>query len=416
MVFCKGKELWLCKTTNDCRLVNQWLQVNGINSESYYADIESVEKKDKREITNRFVDNKIKVLVASVAFGMGFDKPDIGFVIHFQKPGNVVAYYQQIGRAGRAIEQAHAILLSGEEDDAINRYFIEGAFPTEALMDVIINTIIKYPGIGHHEIGRYVNMKYGKIDKCLNYLLVNGDIYKEKSSYYKTPRKWQPDLNKSKEITKIRYHELKQMNEFIRTSDCYMEFIAKILDDSKAEKCGVCANCLGHDIFPAEILQTTVIRAQQFIREDFNIIEPRKKWPFTVRIDEKNSIADIYRCEEGRVLSDYGDAGWGKVVLAGKYEQEYFSDELVEASYELLNAFVRENDIKWVTNVSSFRRPELVKSLAERLANRLELPYVDAIEKIQGGKYQKDFNTSYLQFKNADDSFKIKLDLHGMRI
>lgn len=408
-----GTGIIYCLTANDCRLINKWLQMNGIISESYYADIEVVEKKDKEEIANNFVDNKIKVLVATVAFGMGFDKPDIGFVIHFQKPGNIVAYYQQIGRAGRAIDRAYAILLCGEEDDVINQYFIEAAFPTEDMMNEIISVITEHPGKGRQELERYVNMKHGKIDKCLKYLLVNGDIYKDEKRYYKTPRKWLPDLDKAKKITKIRYEELEQINVFAETSDCYMEFIAKVLDDPEAEKCGTCANCLGHGIFPTEVVQSTIVRAQQFVREDFNIIEPRKKWPPTVKLDDKNSIADIYQCEEGRVLSNYGDAGFGRIVSEGKYKQNYFGDELVDASYELLNQFVRENDIRWVTNISSARRPELVKTFTERLAKRLELPYVDTIEKKPDGKYQKELNTTYLQFKNAYDSFEIKQGLTG---
>lgn len=406
-----GTGIIYCLTTNDCRLLNKWLQAKGIESEAYYADIDKAEQKDKRTIERKFTKNEIKVLVATVAFGMGFDKPDIGFVIHFQKPGNVVAYYQQIGRAGRAIEQAYAILLCGEEDDEINKYFIESAFPTEALMKDVINTIIKYPGIEKPEIERYVNMKHKKIEQCLKYLLVNGDIYRDKVSYYKTPRKWQPDLDKSKEITEIRKSELSQMNEFIETSSCYMEFIAKILDDSGAQRCGHCANCLGHEIYPSKLLQTAVIAAQQFIREDFNVICPRKKWPSKVKLEGKNTIADFFVCEEGRVLSNYGDAGWGKVVSEGKYKQNYFSDELVDAAYELLREFVRENEIGWVTSIASARRPELVKSFAKRLADRLKLPFADTIEKMQDGKYQKELNSSYLQFKNAYDSFEIKLVL-----
>lgn len=403
-----GTGIIYCLTTRDCRLLNRWLQESGIESEAYYADIDKVEQKDKKTIESKFANNEIKVLIATVAFGMGYDKPDIGFVIHFQKPGNIVAYYQQIGRAGRAIEQAYAVLLCGEEDDEINRYFIESAFPTEDRMNDVINAMIDRPGMVLSEIEQYVNMKHKKIENCLKYLLVNGDIYKEKNFYYKTPRKWQPDLDKSREITGIRMKELEQMNGFSRISGCYMEFIAKVLDDDTAVSCGRCANCLGHELYPAKTLPEMVMKAQKFMQEDFNIIIPRKKWPFKVSIEDKNKIEDIYLCGEGRVLSNYGDAGWGKAVTEGKYKQNYFADELVEESYKLLNEFVRLNEIRWVTNIASAERPELVKSFAKRLAKRLGLPYVDTIEKRKGGRYQKELNTGYLQFKNAYDSFNIR--------
>lgn len=403
-----GTGIIYCLTVNDCKLLNKWLNSNNILSESYYARIDEEENKDKNSIIEQFMNNKIKVLVATIAFGMGFDKPDIGFVIHFQKPGNIVAYYQQIGRAGRAIKQAYAILLCGDEDDEINSYFIDSAFPTEYLMNNVIETIMEHPGLKKKEFEKYINMKPVKIAECINYLLVNGDIYSDNKSYYKTPRLWKPDLNKSKEITEIRKKELRQMNEFTRTSDCYMEFIARVLDDPEAQKCGNCPNCIGHMLIPYEISKTTFLMAQQFIKEDFNIIKPRKKWPVGVKIDSINKIAEEFLCEEGWVLSNYGDAGWGKVVADGKYKKKYFDEELVEASYELLKEFVQQNDINWVTNISSIRSPELVKGFAERLANKLKLPYFNVIIKKKGAKYQKELNNSYLQFQNAYDSFEIK--------
>lgn len=280
-------------------------------------------------------------------------------------------------------------------------------------MNELIQTIINYPGIALSEIEKHVNMKRGKIEICLKYLLVQGDIYKENSLYYKAARKWQPDLNKSREITRIRKEELEQMNEFTKISGCYMEFIATALDDAKVGRCGHCANCLGHELYSAKILPVTVIKAQKFMQEDFNVINPRKQWPFKVKIENKNKIDNSYLCEEGRVLSNYGDAGWGRIVSEGKYKQNYFADELVEASYKLLKEFVQMNEIEWVTNIASAGRPDLVKSFAERLAKRLELPYVDTIEKRKDGKYQKELNTSYLQFENAYDSFEIKQVLEG---
>ncbi len=138
-----GSGIVYCLTVNDCILVARWLKANGIDAEAYYAGVDSEEK---GVIVGKFMNNEIKVLSATVAFGMGFDKPDIGFVIHFQKPGNLVAYYQQIGRAGRKLDKAYAIMLYGSEDDEINEYFIESAFPTEQDMDEVINVVINNPG------------------------------------------------------------------------------------------------------------------------------------------------------------------------------------------------------------------------------------------------------------------------------
>ena len=399
-----GTGIIYCLTVNDCKLLNKWLNENGISSESYFAGLDT---EKKNEVVNSFMDNSIKVLVATVAFGMGFDKPDIGFVIHFQRPGNIVAYYQQIGRAGRGIDKAYAVLLCGGEDDDINNYFIESAFPTEELMETVVNTVMEYPGIRITQLEKYINMKPTKIKSCVKYLLVNEDIYVEDKKYYKTTRIWKPDLEKSREITNIRKKELLEIEEFSKQENCYMEYIANILDDPDAKPCGSCENCVGHPLIKVEVPETLVLKAQQFIREDFNIIEARKQWPSGERIDGGNRISAELICETGRVLSNYGDAGWGKLVSAGKYKDNFFDNKLVEASGLLLENFIRDNNIKWVTSVPSIRRPELVKSFAERLASRLGLKYYNAIEKVNDNRCQKELNTSYLQYENAYNSFEV---------
>lgn len=400
-----GTGIIYCLTVNDCKLVNKWLNTNGVHSECYYAGVETGKK---GEIIGAFMSNSIKVLVATVAFGMGFDKADIGFVIHFQRPGSIVAYYQQIGRAGRGIKQAYVLMLCGSEDNEINHYFIESAFPTEELMTEVVNTVMLHQGISASELERYINMKPSKIKACIKYLLVNGDIYTDNRKYYKTPRLWKPDLEKSGEITRIREKELLQMNEFINQKNCYMEFIAKVLDDPDAKTCGKCRNCTGKPLISEEVSERVVLAAQQFIREDFNIIKPRKQWPSGKSIDGRNRIPEKFLCEQGRVLSNYGDAGWGKRVSVGKYKNNCFDDQLVEASYLLLKEFITENDIKWITNVPSIRHPQLVKSFTEKLAVKLELKYYDILDKVKDSICQKELNNNYLQCENAYNSFEVK--------
>ena len=401
-----GTGIIYCLTVNDCKLVEKWLKENGITCESYYA---AVDKEKKPEIIEKFMNNQIKVLVATVAFGMGFDKRDISFVIHFQKPGNIVAYYQQIGRAGRAIDKAYAILFCGSEDDEINNYFIDSAFPTERTMDEVINLLSQNPGLKMADFEKNMNMKRSQIEKCIKYLLVNGDIYKDKedSKYYKALREWKPDLKKSEEITAIRKNELKQMNEFTNISGCYMKYIADALDDTEAEACGCCSNCMKQNIFDVTVSLEDVEKAQLFIKQDFNVIEPRKRWPGTVKIADKSTIPADRMCEQGRVLSNYGDAGWGKHVAECKYKIGAFDEQLINASVKLLKEFVVVNDIEWVTNVPSLRRPELVKNFAMKTADKLGLPYADSIVKKIDSRCQKEWNTSYFQYKNANDSFEV---------
>lgn len=395
-----GSGVVYCLTKADCDLVTDWLNENNIKSEKYYADIS---KEYKAIILDKFQKNEIKVLVATVAFGMGYDKPDIGFVIHFQRPANIVSYYQQIGRAGRGIELAYAILLCGEEDEHINQYFINSAFPTEKDMNIVVDFITDNPGKSISEIKGALNIRANRVDKTLKYLTVGDDIYTEyvnrKKCYYKSAKKWKPDLERSEGITAIRYKEMQDMDEFTKQKGCYMKYIAEKLDDVNAKVCGKCSNCRGL-LFDEMVGAETVQMAQQFIKSKFGVIEPRKQFP------DKTKIESEFQFKGGIVLSNYADAGYGMAVQKGKYLDGYFSDELVDASVKILSEFIKNNNIEWITPVTSKRHPQLVPDFAKRLADRLGIGYFEGIKKFNAEE-QKKFENSDGQYKNANDSFEI---------
>ena len=395
-----GSGVVYCLTKADCDLVTDWLNENNIKSEKYYADIS---KEGKAITLEKFQKNEIKVLVATVAFGMGYDKPDIGFVIHFQRPANIVSYYQQIGRAGRGIELAYAILLCGEEDEHINQYFINSAFPTEKDMNIVVDFITDNPGKSISEIKGALNIRANRVEKTLKYLTVGDDIYTEyvnrKKGYYKSAKKWEPDLERSEGITAIRYKEMQDMDEFTKQKGCYMKYIAEKLDDVNAKVCGKCSNCRGL-LFDETVGAETVQRAQQFIKSKFGVIEPRKQFP------DKTKIESEYQFKSGIVLSNYADAGYGMAVQKGKYLDGYFSDELVDASVKILSEFIKNNNIEWITPVTSKRHPQLVPDFAKRLADRLGIGYFEGIKKFNAEE-QKKFENSDGQYKNANDSFEI---------
>ena len=395
-----GSGVVYCLTKADCDLVTDWLNENNIKSEKYYADIS---KEYKAIILDKFQKNEIKVLVATVAFGMGYDKPDIGFVIHFQRPANIVSYYQQIGRAGRGIELAYAVLLCGEEDEHINQYFINSAFPTEKDMNIVVDFITDNPGKSISEIKGALNIRANRVEKTLKYLTVSDDIYTEdvnrKKCYYKSAKKWKPDLERSEGITAIRYKEMQDMDEFTKQKGCYMKYIAEKLDDVNAKVCGKCSNCRGL-LFDETVGAETVQRAQQFIKSKFGVIEPRKQFP------DKTKIESEFQFKGGIVLSNYADAGYGMAVQKGKYLDGYFADELVDASVKILSEFIKNNNIEWITPVTSKRHPKLVPDFAKRLADRLGIGYFEGIKKLDAEE-QKKFENSDGQYKNANNSFEI---------
>jgi len=318
----KGTGIIYCLTKHDCNLVSGWLRNCDVSAYEYYSGLKkdkTEEKEERYKLESMFINNQMKVLVATTAFGMGIDKPDIGFVIHFQKPGNVVAYYQQIGRAGRAIKLADAILLAGSEDDDITNYFLNTAFPTLKEMDIIIGTLESSDGLSINGIMKEIDMSKGRVENCLKFLLINGDIYKEGSKYYKSPKPWIVDMEYSKVITRTRQRELEIMNEFIKTKDCYMEFVAKELDDPFSTKCNICCNCTHKNNYPDVPQRYTVIAALKYIKNGYFTIEARKRWPSGLIIDDKNKIEELYQCKNGIALSSYGDAGWGHEISKNKY-------------------------------------------------------------------------------------------------
>lgn len=396
-------------TVDDTKLITKYLKSKGYKVQDYYGGLS---KEDRTERESKLLNNEIKALVATVALGMGYDKPDISFVIHYQKPGNVVAYYQQIGRAGRAISKSHAILICGEEDDEISNYFINTAFPTESEMIEVVSVINEYDGLSTNQILSKVNMRSGRLEKCLKYLDVDGGIYKEGGKYYQTTNNWTPNLEYSNQISDIRRHELKRMNDYIDSDGCLMEFIAKELDDDTAQKCGKCKNCTESKI-KSDVKFEMVLDAISFLKGNHLIIEPRKQWPKGIDLNENGRITILpqYRMEEGIVLSSYGDAGWGSLVRKGKYIDNHFDDELVKASVKILKEKMELWEIDTIVYVPSLRRKNLVKDFAIRLAKELNINFVEAIVKIKDTVEQKKQENSYYQCINVIDGFGLKNSL-----
>lgn len=405
-----GTGIIYCLTKSDCKMIEQWLIELGVTCERYDGDLDAEERE---RIEMLFMENEIKVLVATTAYGMGVDKPDISFVIHFQKPANIVSYYQQIGRAGRGIASAKAVLLAGYEDDQINQYFIESAFPTEKDMKCIMDWCSECGGLRLYEIVKFTGMKPGRVEKCLKYLIVEGALYKEGGVYYKSPNNWMPDLEKAERITEQRYGELQKMNDYINTNGCYMQFIAEELNDNKALACHRCANCDDKYRLASSASKESFEKARYFLKHEYYVIEPRKQWPAGEKVDGVNRIKPEMRMKQGLVLSNYSDCEYGKMVRECKYQSGKFSDELICASCERLEQFIVEHNITWITYVPSLRHPDLVKDFAKSIAQYFQLPIEDAIMKTNNAVEQKKLTNGVMQFENACSSFACSNVLDG---
>ena len=391
----EGSGIIYCLTTADCGRVARWLRSNGLNALEYNAQLSEDPEETRRlriERENMLLENKVKALVATIALGMGFDKPDLAFVIHFQRPGSLVEYYQQIGRAGRALDRAYAVLLNGREDDEIREYFISRAFPTQSEMSQVVAILEdSEKGLTEGEMLRQLNMSTRRLRNCLKMLTIDAFITKDGSVYSRTLHPFQPDLLRSERVRQQRYHELDRIQAFVEIDTCYMRFIAQELDDPEAAPCGVCSNCTGRKFFPESVEQATVAEAVRFLRGEVLEIAPRKMWPAGIAAPIRKKIPETEQNQAGKVLCTYGDAGWGRFVREDKYMRGCFRDELVSASADLIrDRWPMEASPAWVTAVPSLRHPELVAGFARRLAKMLKLPYYDGHSQGPGDAGTKD--------------------------
>ena len=408
-------------TQRDAERVTEWLKINSIDAEAYHADIS--DRRDgssvKEELEQQLLNNEIKVLVATVALGMGFDKPDLGFVIHFQRPASVVHYYQQVGRAGRAVDEAYGILLCGEEDDHIADFFIRNAFPPQQHISEILRALDESNnGLSVPEMQCVLNLRKNQIDKTIKFLTVESP-----SPITKIGSKWQVtataaayQVNQAyvNAITNIRRTEQQQMRDYMEHTGCLMVFLQAALDDPSPTACGQCRGCN-----PALLLDETydndlANRAGLFLRRSYQPLPPRKQWPasnmFTQSPLSGYRIPQDQLAEEGRALSLWRDAGWGQLVAHGKYQTNRFADELVAACVEMLQAWSPNPAPQWVTCIPSLNHPELVPDFAARLASALGLPFVSCIEKARANRQQKFMENSYQQVRNLDGAFNINLE------
>lgn len=416
-----GNGIVYCLTIQDVRRVAAWLQANNLSARAYHADLEGAERV---ETETQLLRNEVKALVATVALGMGFDKPDLGFVVHFQRPGSVVAYYQQVGRAGRAMDAAFGILLSGSEDDEISDYFIRTAFPPVEVMKGVLAAVEKRAPLTVDDIGAELNQGRSVIEKALKLLEVDGAVTHDKLGYVPTDIPWQPDTARFEQVTRLRRDEVGQMRRYVEHTGCLMEFLARALDDATAAPCGKCMNCTKHTerrTVPASLTQAAV----EFLRGDALVLKPRLRWPkpllnairktkpealeyWPTSRRSKDDIPAALRPAEGRVLCIYGDSGWGEVVARCKYQTGTFSDELVEAAASLIrDKWKPQPPPEWITAAPSRSHPTLVSDFARRLAGRLGVPFVAVIHKRRGNQPQKEMRNSVQQLRNVLDTFDV---------
>lgn len=404
----QGSGIIYTLTKRDAYVVAEWLKQNNIKAEAYTSTIEG----SKEELENSLIHNQLKVLVATVALGMGFDKADLAFVIHYQMPSSIVAYYQQVGRAGRAIDNAYGILLAGDEDDEISNWFIDSAFPKLGEIQTVLKVLEESAsGLSVPQMLNIINMSKSRIEKTVQALSLEHPslTVKNGTKWYRTPNPYHDAVTqRANRLTTLRKQEQQQMHVYVKLPfGEHMRFLIEALDGDTSSVQPPKLPAL-----PEDIDAESINLANNFLHRTGNPIKPRSMWPKITGMPKynlKGQIHDIHKAQEGIALCLWGDAGWAKLVKKGRYEDQFFDDSLVRECVKMIKNWNQNSTPQWVTCIPSLNNPDLVPSFAQRLAKQLNLPFVPVLTKTEHTAQQKSMANQTQQALNVDGTLAISV-------
>jgi ATP-dependent DNA helicase RecQ len=371
-----------------------FLRHRGFQVASYTGRTENADRLQAEAALQR---NEVKALVATSALGMGFDKPDLGFVVHLGSPSSPIAYYQQVGRAGRGVEHADVLMLPGKEDEAIWRYFADTAFPPETQ---VRQTLAALEDAGRPlsvpALEAAVDLRRTRLETMLKVLDVDGAVRRVKGGWESTGRPWTYDTDRYAWVARQRAAERQAMRDYVDSSQCRMEFLRRQLDDEGAAPCGRCDNCAGPWIDSSVSIEALSGATKELDRPGVEV-EPRRMWPTgmpALGIDLKGRIPAGEQCSTGRALGRLSDIGWGnrlRPLLAENAADGPVPDDVLRAAVAVLADWARSPG-GWAPNVPdastrpvgvvavpSLARPQLVDTLAQGVAAIGRLPYLGTL-------------------------------------
>lgn len=374
--------------------VAAFLRQCGYTVASYTGKTENA---DRRQAEEDLLANRVKALVATSALGMGFDKPDLGFVVHLGSPSSPIAYYQQVGRAGRGVEHAEVLLLPGREDQAIWEYFASVAFPPEEqvrrTLDVLAGA--ERP-LSLPALEPLVDLRRSRLETMLKVLDVDGAVHRVQGGWVATGVPWTYDTERYAWVAKQRETEQQAMRDYVTTTGCRMEFLRRQLDDEGARPCGRCDTCAGPR-FSDSVSSAALDAARGELGRAGVEVEPRKMWPTglpAVGVELKGRIPAGEQAAPGRALGRLSDIGWGnrlRPMLAPQSPDGPVPDDVAQAVVGVLADWAKGPG-GWasggpdaqprpvgVVTMASRTRPRLIHSLGAHIAERGRLPLLGSV-------------------------------------
>jgi ATP-dependent DNA helicase RecQ len=320
------------------------------------------------------INNRVKALVATSALGMGFDKPDLGFVIHFGGPSSPIAYYQQVGRAGRGVDRAQVILLPGPEDQAIWDYFASLGFPAEQHVRTALRVLAAEGApMSAPALETRVELSRSRLETMLKVLDVDGAAQRVRGGWIATGGEWHYDEDRYRTVTQVRQDEQCAMREYQSTQQCRMRFLREQLDDPAAQDCGRCDNCGGLTL-SAEVGDQALVAATSVLGRPGVPFDPRRLWPTAMPglgVDVRGKLPVAEQAEPGRVIARFTDLGFGqrlRSLLAADAPDAAVPGDVLKACVQVLAAWDWTHRPAAVVRIGSARRPTMIGDLAKRLA------------------------------------------------
>jgi ATP-dependent DNA helicase RecQ len=370
-----GSGIVYCLTQAQAEQTARWMRAQGHQVEAYTGGVDA---ERRLELEGALRANELKALVATSALGMGFDKPDLAFCVHLGLPPSPVAYYQQIGRAGRALDRAEVIALPRPaEDAAVWRWFGSVSLPSEELCHRALDQLdpSRPVSIAALEVG--VNLGRSRLGTLLNILEVDGAIERVDGGWVRADRAWSYDHEMARSLAKLRRHEADQMLEWASLTGCRLRFLREALDDPEAADCGRCDTC-ADPVWRRVPDPELVARAAAALRGDTIVVAPRRQWPSGLA-DRRGRIGKERQAQPGRALARVGDGGWGQevarlIAAADRVDPLVLDEELVRAVAAVLRAWEWDDRPAWICPVPSRRRSDLIDGLADALGQLGKLP------------------------------------------
>ncbi|MGH8961166.1 MAG: DEAD/DEAH box helicase, partial [Jatrophihabitantaceae bacterium] len=392
--------------------VADYLRGRGFSVAAYSGQTEQTERLAAED---DLINNRVKALVATSALGMGFDKPDLGFVIHFGAPASPIAYYQQVGRAGRGVDSAQVILLPGTEDGAIWNYFASVGFPSEDQVRTALRVLTDEGApMSTGALETRVDLSRSRLEAMLKVLDVDGAAQRVRGGWIATGRPWDYDADRYARVARVRSDEQQAMRDYIATDTCRLHFLREQLDDPCATDCGRCDNCGALSLSRATSEQTVAAATERLERPGVPF-DARRMWPTAMPnlgVEVRGKISAGEQAESGRALARFTDLGFGqrvRAVLADNAPDGPVPDELIGACIQVLAAWGWQRRPEVIVHVGSNRRPLLVADLAARLGEIGHLPNLGAITR--HGPSSKGRTNSALRLREVWGSHEVGSEL-----